>query len=289
MSKAILISGASSGIGRALSLELDRQGYQVFAGVRKPDDAEAIRSQSSDRLIPLLLDVTLPETITAACRDVCVKTGGELYCLINNAGISIGGSMEFISIENFKHQLDVNVIGQLALTQACLPLLRKGIGRVIFVSSVAGRLVSPFNSPYGVSKAALVAMADGLRLELAPWNIKISVLIVGSVQTPIWEKSSRMAGEILRFMPAESRDMYGKMQSRAGKFYAHAGKHGMQVEELVRITKGVIKSSRPKEYILVGRDAVLIELMAKLLPVRWRDWLVRERMGLLKPDNADRG
>ncbi len=197
--------------------------------------------------------------------------------------------MEFISIENFKHQLDVNVIGQLALTQACLPLLRKGIGRVIFVSSVAGRLVSPFNSPYGVSKAALVAMADGLRLELAPWNIKISVLIVGSVQTPIWEKSSRMAGEILRFMPAESRDMYGKMQSRAGKFYAHAGKHGMQVEELVRITKGVIKSSRPKEYILVGRDAVLIELMAKLLPVRWRDWLVRERMGLLKPDNADRG
>lgn len=289
MPKSILISGASSGIGQALSLELDRQGYQVFAAVRKPEDAEALRHQSSGRLIPVLLDVTLPDTISAAMQEVREKTGGELYCLVNNAGISIGGAMEFIPIEDFKQQLEVNVIGQLVLTQACLPLLRKGTGRIIFVSSVAGRLVSPFNGPYGVSKAALMAMADALRQELVTWNIKISVLVVGSVQTPIWEKSSHKAGEILRRMPTEAWGLYGKMQRHAGKFYRHAGKNGMPVEELVRITLGVLKSSHPKEYILVGRDAVLIDLMAKFVPVRWRDWLVRKRMRLLEPDNADGG
>ena len=281
MPKSILISGASSGIGRALSLELDRQEYQVFAGVRKPDDAESLRSLASSQLTTIILDVTLPETIANACQEVSDKTGGELFGLVNNAGISISGAMEFMPILDFRRQLEVNLIGQLALTQACLPLLRKGPGRVIFISSVAGRLVTPFNGPYGVSKAALIAMADAMRLELAPWKISVSVLIVGSVQTPIWEKSSRLAGEILRRLPADAWGLYGKMQKRAGKFYLQAGNNGMRVEEVVRIIQGALMAKHPKAYLLAGRDAVMIELIAKLLPVSWRDWLVRKRMGLL--------
>jgi len=281
MPKSVLISGASTGIGKALSLELDRKGYQVFAGVRNPNDAEALRSQASPQLTPEMLDVTLPETISTTCRQISDKTGGELFCLVNNAGISVSGAMEFIPIQDFRQQMEVNLVGQLGLTQACLPMLRKGVGRVIFISSVAGRLVTPFNAPYAASKAALVAMADAFRMELAPWGISISVLILGSVQTPIWEKSSRTAGEILRRMPAEAWTLYGKMQKRGGAFYQHTGRNGMQVEKVVKITQRILEKSHPKEYVLVGRDAVMIELMTKLLPVRLRDWLVRKQMGLI--------
>lgn len=280
MPKSILISGASTGIGNALSLALDRQGYQIFAGVRNPEDAEALRSQASPQLTPVMLDVTISDMISAACQAMSDKTGGELFCLINNAGISLSGAMEFMPIEDFRQQLEVNLVGQLALTQACLPMLRKIRGRVIFVSSVAGRMATPFNGPYSVSKAGLVAVADVLRMELAPWHIPISVMTVGSVRTPIWEKGAHKAGEILRRMPPQARELYGSYQKRAGNFYRQAGQNGMPVEKVVSITQRMLESNHPKEYVMVGWGAVLIELVDKLLPVRLRDWLVRSRMGL---------
>lgn len=229
-----------------------------------------------------MLDVTLPEMISTTCGEVNDKAGGELFCLVNNAGISISGALEFIPIQDFRQQMEVNLVGQLALTQACLPMLRKSTGRVIFVSSVAGRLVMPFNGPYAASKAALVAMADALRMELVPWGLSVSVLIVGSVQTPIWEKSSHTAVEIIRRMPAEAWILYGKAQKRAGAFYKHTGRNGMQVEEVVKTTRNILENKQPKEYVLLGWDAIMIELMDKLLPVRLRDWLVRRQMGLLQ-------
>jgi NAD(P)-dependent dehydrogenase (short-subunit alcohol dehydrogenase family) len=282
MPKSVVISGASSGIGKALSLELDRHGYQVFAGVRNTADAEVLRSQASPQLTPLMLDVTQPELISSACKEVNDKTGGDLFCLINNAGISLSGAMEFIPLQDFRRQLEINLMGQLVLTQACMPMLRKTTGRIFFISSVAGRLPTPFNGPYAVSKAGLVAMADALRLELIPWKIPVSVLIVGSVQTPIWEKSAITAGEILRRSPAEAWRLYGKPQKRSGLFYMQAGRNGMQVEQLVKIAQREIESNHPKAYVLVGRDAYLYELLVKLAPVRFRDWLVRRQMGLLK-------
>jgi NAD(P)-dependent dehydrogenase (short-subunit alcohol dehydrogenase family) len=282
MPKSVLISGASSGIGKALSLELDRAGYQVFAGVRKTNDAEALKSQASSHLSTVMLDVTLPETIASACREVSEKTDGELFCLINNAGISMSGAMEFMPLQDFRQQMEVNLVGQLALTQACLTMLRKGCGRITFVSSVAGRLAMPFNGPYSASKAALVAIADTLRIELVPWGISVSVLIVGSVQTPIWEKSSHIAVEILHRMPAEAWTMYGKAQKRAGAFYQQMGHNGMHAEKMVKITQHLLEENHPKEYVLVGKDAFMYELMAKLLPVRVRDWMVRRQMGLPK-------
>lgn len=282
MPKSVLISGASSGIGKALSLELDHQGYQIFAGVRNAQDADALRSQASARLIPVMLDVTQPEMITTACQEVSDKTGGELFCLVNNAGISKGGALEFMPLLDFHQQIEVNLVAQLALTQTCLPMIRNSKGRIIFVSSTAGRLATPFIGPYAASKAALIALADALRLELVPWGIFVSVLIVGSVQTPIWEKSSHIAGEILRRMPAEAWKLYGKAQKQAGAFYLQTGRNGMRVEKVVKITRHLLEESHPKAYVLVGRDALMIELISKLLPVRLRDWLMRRQMGLLK-------
>jgi len=185
MTKSVLISGASTGIGKALSLNLDRHGYQVFAGVRNPRDAEALTKQATSWLTPVILDVTIPDTIYAACAEVSSKTGGELFCLVNNAGISVNGPLEFMPLQDFRQQMEVNLVGQLALTQACMPLLRHGKGRIIFVSSVNGRLAVPFLGPYAASKAALISISDTLRLELAPWGMPVSVLIVGSVRTPI--------------------------------------------------------------------------------------------------------
>jgi NAD(P)-dependent dehydrogenase (short-subunit alcohol dehydrogenase family) len=282
MTKSVLISGASSGIGKELSLELDRHGYAVFAGLRTAEDAEELRSQATQTLTPVMLDITNPDIIAAACGEVRQKTGGLLDCLVNNAGISISGAIEFIPIDDFRQQLEVNLVGQLALTQSCLPLIRNSNGRIIFISSVAGRLVTPFNGPYSASKAALVAMADALRLELAPWKLPVSVMIVGSVQTPIWEKSAQIAGDIVRRLPREAWVQYGKAQKKAGMFYQRTGKNGLPVEKVAQQIHRVIEQPNPKAYVLVGRNALAFELAAKIMPVRWRDWLVRRKMGLLE-------
>jgi NAD(P)-dependent dehydrogenase (short-subunit alcohol dehydrogenase family) len=282
MANSVLISGASSGIGKALSLELDRQGYTVFAGVRTSEAAEELQGLASARLVPVMLDITQPELIASACQEVSERTGGELSCLVNNAGISISGAMEFLPIADFRRQIEVNLIGQLALTQACLPMIKKVPGRIIFISSVAGRLVTAFNGPYAASKAALIALADALRLELAALKVPVSVMIVGSVQTPIWEKSAQTAGDIVRRLPREAWEQYGKVQKKAGAFYQRTGKNGLPVERVARLIWKSMEKPNPKAYILVGKDALMIELMVKLLPVRWRDWVVKWLMGLLE-------
>jgi NAD(P)-dependent dehydrogenase (short-subunit alcohol dehydrogenase family) len=282
MPNSILISGASSGIGRAISLELDRKGYQVFAGVRRSEDGQALRGQASHQLTPVLLDVTSQETIDSTCRMISEKTGGGLSCLVNNAGIDVSGALEFLPLQDFRQQLEVNLVGQLALTQGSLPLLRQAQGRILFISSIAGRLVTPFNGPYGASKAAQISLADALRQELSLWSVAVTVLVVGSVQTPIWEKSSRLAGEIARREPGEAWELYGKMQKRAAKFYQQTGRKGMPVEKLARIAVQAIEARHPRATIWVGRAAIAYELMARLVPTRWRDWILWRQMGLDK-------
>jgi NAD(P)-dependent dehydrogenase (short-subunit alcohol dehydrogenase family) len=281
MEKSILISGASSGIGRALCLELDRRGYHVFAGVRSLADADQLRSQASPRLSGVIMDITIPGTITAACDQVSRSTGGELFCLVNNAGVSIGGPLEFLPLQQLRQQLEVNLVGQLALSQACIPLIRKSpSGRLIFVSSVGGRIAMPFNGPYSISKAGLVSMADTLRLELKPWDIPVSLLIVASVRTPIWEKAAHTAGSILRDLTPEARSLYIDRQKSAGSYYRSIGQTGMPVERVVKATLRNLESRKPREYTYVGIYAILAELMVRLLPVRFRDWFVMRQMNL---------
>jgi NAD(P)-dependent dehydrogenase (short-subunit alcohol dehydrogenase family) len=280
MGKSVLISGASSGIGKALSLELDLRGYRVFAGVRNAEDAQALHNLASPGVSPIKLDITDADMISTACREVGDKTDGTLDCLVNNAGINISGAMEFMPLMKFRKQLEVNLVGQLALTQACLPMLRKARGRVIFISSIAGKLVAPFNGPYSASKAALIAVADALRQELAPWKLPVTVMIVGSVQTPIWKKAATTAGMISRQLPQEAWELYGKRQKSAGASYKNVGMKGLPVEKVAKIIHHAIEKPNPKAYYLVGNDALVMELMVKLLPIRLRDWLVRKQMGL---------
>src|SRR5215510_4507027 len=209
--RVVLVTGASSGIGRATALLLDRSGFQVFAGVRRSEHGEALRRQASDRLTPILLDVTDPQSIEAAVSSVSDALGGRaLVGLVNNAGIDIAGPLETSSITDARLQFEVNVIGLLAVTQAFLRLLRQSKGRIVNIVSVLGRLAIPLMGAYSATKFALEALTDAFRIELRPWGIHVSLIEPGPVATPLWSKTHLLAG------------MSGERGAAAGELYATA-------------------------------------------------------------------
>jgi len=273
MPGSLLITGASTGIGRACAYYLDEMGYQVFAGVRQLSDGEALKSQASDRLTPVLLDVTDEGTIARALRQVQDGVGSGLVGLVNNAGIAAAAPLEFIPLDVLRRQMEVNVIGQVAVTQAFLPLLRQSVGRVVFISSISGRVASPLLGPYAASKFALEALADTLRRELYPWGLKVSVVEPGRVDTPIWEKSVAAADGLVERLPAEAHALYGAMFAR-NRLSALRPYRGAPVEAVARAVAHALTSRRPKTRYLVGRDARLVAPFLRLLP----DWLLDRLM-----------
>src|SRR5260370_14706819 len=227
----IVIPGSSSGIGQACALRLDQIGFHVFAGVRNPADGDALKSQASERLSAILLDVTSAYSIARAVRAV---GAAPLAGLVNNAGIFVGGPLEMVPIALWRKQFEVNVIGQVAVTQAFLPLLRAGQGRIVNIGSIAGRNALPFSSPYCSSQFALEGLTDSLRMELRQWGIRVSILEPGGVRTPIWEKSMADANEALAAVPAHLIELYGPMLAKFKAAAAHAARHATPVEEVVK-------------------------------------------------------
>ncbi len=272
---AVVITGASTGIGEACALYLDQRGFHVFAGVRKSADGEALQQKASARLKPILIDVTQSETITTAAEAVTKAVGGVgVTGLVNNAGIAIGGPLEFLPIAELRRQLEVNVIGQVAVTQAFLPLLRAGRGRVINMSSISGRIAMPFFGPYASSKFALEALTDSLRLELLPWGIKVISIQPGAITTPIWEKSLAKANEISDKLPAEAHRLYGPRLTAVRQSARQSGEQGIPAEAVAEAVLHALTAKRPKLRYLVGQDAKAGALLVKLLPERLREWLV---------------
>lgn len=204
--RSFVITGASTGIGRSAALHLDRLGHRVIAGVRNPGDGDALRTSASERLTPVVLDVTDADDIAQAVQVVDdALGGGPLDGLVNNAGISLGGPLEFLDIDRLRLQLEVNVVGLVAVTQALLPLLRRGPGRIVNIGSIGGRVTSPFMGPYCASKYAVEALSDALRMELGPWGIHVSVVEPGPVHSPIWDKGREQYREYAAAMPARAR------------------------------------------------------------------------------------
>ncbi|HUV27575.1 MAG TPA: SDR family oxidoreductase, partial [Anaerolineales bacterium] len=185
---AVLITGTSTGIGRAAALQLDQLGYQVFATVRKEQDADSLRSQASKRLTPLMMDVTDEASISQAA-DLVSQMVGEagLAGLVNNAAIGFTSPLEFVPLDDLRWLFEVNFFGQLAVTQKLLPLLRQAQGRIVNISSTASSVVAPFHGPYSSSKLALNGLTDALRLELKPLGVQVCLILYGSVKTPIWD------------------------------------------------------------------------------------------------------
>lgn len=281
MSGAVVVTGASSGIGRASALHLDSLGFRVLAGVRKDADAESLRDAGSSRLEPLIVDVADESSVEAAAREVSERVGADgLAGLVNNAGIGLGGPVELLSLDDLRRQLEVNLIGQVGVTQALIPLLRKTQGRVVFMSSVGGRLAIPYMSPYHMSKWGVEALADALRIELRPWGIEVVLIEPGSIATALWDKAQDEAAGVIERMDADGRGLYGEnvaaLQASARKEAAR----GIAPERVAEVVAKALTARKPKTRYLVGRDAKINARVRRLVPDRVFDRLLSRQIGL---------
>lgn len=270
--KTVLITGASTGIGAACALHLDRLGFWVFAGVRKEHDAASLKARSSGRLLPVLLDVTDDISVKNVQNFVSEQVGSHgLYGLVNNAGIVVAGPLEAVPISDLRHQLEVNVIGQVAVIQAFLPLIRQAKGRIINIGSIAGRAAMPLMGPYAASKFALEAITDALRLEVQQWGIQVSIIEPGAIATPIWEKSEKQAAELEAQTRPELRELYHGVVRGVRNVVKQAAERAIPAEAVALAVEKALTAARPKTRYLVGTDAKLRALMVKLLPDRLSD------------------
>ena len=274
-SMTVVVTGASTGIGAACALDCVGRGMTVFAGVRDPRAGEALAAKGGPSLIPLTLDVTDERSIKQSAEVVQGVVGeGGLGGLVNNAGIVIGSPLEVIPLSQLRKQLEVNVIGQIAVTQAYLPLLRRGRGRIVNMGSIAGRGTIPLLGPYSASKFALEALTDALRMELQPWGIQVSIIEPGAIATPIWEKSAKEAEGLEALASEEAKALYGEAVARIREAIAQAAQRAIPPEAVVRAVHHALTASRPHTRYLVGRDARLRAWMVKWLPDRVHDRLL---------------
>jgi NAD(P)-dependent dehydrogenase (short-subunit alcohol dehydrogenase family) len=257
---------------------MDAGGWRVFAGVRRDEDAEALRAASSERLEPLMLDVTDAEQIAAAVARIGQAVGeAGLDGLVNNAGINLSGPLETISLDDFRRQIAVNLTAQVAVTQPLLASLRRARGRVVFVSSIGGRMALPFNGPYHAAKFGLEAVADSLRQELRPWQMPVVVIQPGAIDTPMWESGVRSIAERA---PAEQGSLYGERIVRAQELAMKVASHGISPDKVARAIERALTARRPRTRYLVGLDARGQALLRSLLPDRAFDSVLARFSGV---------
>ena len=249
------MTGASSGIGAATATRLAGGGWRVLSGVRNAGDAPAGTEE-------VLLDVTDDRQIQAAAKAVA-----ELDALVNNAGVALAMPLEHVPLDELRRQLEVNVVGQVAVTQAFAPTLRQARGRVVFVGSIAGKSALPFLGPYAASKHALEALADSLRVELRPWGIAVTIVEPGTIRTPIWAKGAAKADELAN---DRSQELYGERIAALRKVAAERGANGAAPEAVAAVIEKALTATRPRARYLVGRDAWL-RAGVERLPTRARN------------------
>lgn len=277
---AVLVTGASTGIGRACAEHLDSLGFSVFAGVRKDTDAESLREVGSGAIRPLMIDVTDGDSIAAGAQTIGEGAPEGLAGLVNNAGVAFGGPLELVTIDEWRAQMEVNFIGQVAVTQALLPALRKRRGRIVNITSIGGRLATPFLGPYNASKFALEAVTDALRQELRPFGVDVVAIEPGAVATPIWDKGRESAEEVTARMPAESVELYGAGIEALRRGIAQAERAGVPPLDVAKAVAHALTASRPNTRYVIGRDARMRLAISRLLPTRTMDRLVARVMGL---------
>lgn len=276
----IVITGTSTGIGRAAATWLADAGFKVFAGARKLSDAP-----ERPNVAPLIIDVTDATTITAAAKTVAKAVGDKgLRGLVNNAGISVPGPLEFLPLEDIRHQLEVNVIGPIAMIQAFLPLLRKGRGRIVNIGSIGGKMSTPFLGAYHVSKYGMEALSDSLRIELRPWGIHVSLVEPGGIATPFWDRGKTAADDMLASAPAAS-GMYGDAIDRMRDAADVFEKRAQGPEAVVKEMYYALSARNPKTRYLVGFDARAQSVLKRIVPDQALDNLVAWQLKLPKKNS----
>jgi NAD(P)-dependent dehydrogenase (short-subunit alcohol dehydrogenase family) len=277
--RSVLITGASTGIGRATALRLDAVGWKVFAGVRREEDADALRAAGSDRIAPLILDVTDAAQIAAAAEQIGASTDGRLDGLVNNAGVAIPGPLETLPIDDFRRQIETNLTGHVAVTQALLPAIRAGRGRLVFISSIGGRIAFPMTGAYHAAKFGIEAVGDIFRQELRPWGISVSIVEPGSIDTPIWERGERTSDEIGERSP-QREALYGRAVERYRKVVKDTAERGIPPEKVAKAIEHALDARRPRSRYLVGLDAKVQARLKLLLPTPVIDRIIARAMNL---------
>ena len=278
--RAFVITGASTGIGRAAALRLAREGFQVFAGVRRAEDGESLAAEAGGALTPVHIDVTDADSIEAAARTVAGAVGERgLAGLVNNAGIANAAPLELLPLDLLRQQLEVNLVGQVAVTQAFLPLLRRGRGRVVNMGSIGGRIALPVVGAYAISKFGMEAFNDSLRREVHQFGIEVAIVEPGAIATPIWEKSTDSAYEKLEEIPPEQRELYGDTIEAVAKATAATAGAATPPEKVADRVVHALTARRPRTRYPVGREVRLRLALSRLLPARAFDALIRRAMG----------
>ena len=272
------------GSARLAQFAFDRRGWEVFAGVRREEDGKRLESKSSGRLRTVHLDVTDLASVDAVAKEIRERVGDNgLTAVVNNAGIAVGGPVEYLSIDEWRRQFEVNVFGQVAVTKAMIPLIRRSEsrGRIVFIGSIGGRMSSPFIAPYSASKHAIEAIAESMRHELAGTGIRTVVVEPGAVRTPIWDKGKSDADDIEANLPPEGLERYAPAIAVLRKAMEFQARTGVDPDVVAGVVVRAVTSPRPAARYLVGRDAKSMALAARILPDSARDALSRVSMKIV--------
>jgi NAD(P)-dependent dehydrogenase (short-subunit alcohol dehydrogenase family) len=263
--RTVLVTGASTGIGRTTALLLAQLGATVLAGVRDPQAGEAL----GPTVRPVQLDITDADDIAALRLET-------LDGLVNNAGIAVSGPLEFLPLDELRHQLEVNVIAQLAVTQACMPALRTARGRIVNVGSIAGRVALPLYGPYSASKYALEALSDSLRREQR--DVRVIVIEPGAIATPIWDRGIAAADTLWNAMPPVAHERYGALVETMRGEALKQGEKGEPPEAVARVIATALTREHPRTRYVIGRDARIQAILGRALPGRAMDGLLAKAL-----------
>lgn len=279
--KTVVITGASSGIGRAAVSQMVQSGWHVFATVRKARDAEKLQSEAGLNVTPVIMDVTDRDSIIAAGRQASSQLGGRgLDGLVNVAGIGMVRPVEYVTPGDLQQIFDINVFGQVAVTQAFLSLLRRARGRIVNISSVGAHFALPFGSALNASKAAFGIINDAMRLELRPFGVYVSVIEPGSIRTPAVEKTLGDIDTVIANLPPEAAAQYGDMMRR---FVARGYKmemNGSEPEVVAEAIHHALTARRPRIRYRVGKHAHVLTVLPRVLPERLLDALLLRVAGM---------
>jgi NAD(P)-dependent dehydrogenase (short-subunit alcohol dehydrogenase family) len=262
---AVVVTGASSGIGEACVRRLAALGFHVFAGVRKQADGERLQRELAG-VTPLIIDVVDPDSIAAAVQTVRAATGETgLAGLVNNAGVAVPAPIEHQPIDDFRRQIEVNLIGQVAVTQAFLPQLRAGRGRIVNMSSIGGKVAVPLLGAYAASKFGLEGFSDSLRRELRPWGIHVAVIEPGTIATPIWDKGVASGDELEAGLPEQAKRDYGPLIATVRTASEQGARTGLPPDAVAKEVAHALTARRPRTRYLVGREAKSRALLARIV------------------------
>lgn len=268
--KAVVITGASTGIGRACVLRMIGAGWRVFATVRKVEDQERLQAEGGRNLVPVMMDVEDRALIFAAAEQIARACGSGLDGLVNVAGTGMVRPVEYVTQRDLQKIFDVNVFGQIAVTQAFLPLLRRKRGRVVNISSVGAHIAIPFAGPLNASKSAFGCLSDTLRLELYPFGIHVSTVEPGAIATPAVDKTLGDVEGVIESLPASGRQQYGDLLRTVTRRGYEREKNGSPPEAVARVVHHALTASNPRIRYRVGNHAALLATLARILP----DWLL---------------